>query len=357
MECYKIKEKINYHLDNGTDNIDYKMIMEHIEECKECREEFHKTKEIDNILNDIFINKELPNKDFRDNVINAIEEIDNSKFIGRNINMIKKRIAIAIMAVCIIGGSFVPIQGQSLAASVKDWVTNLIVENDNGQIICEDKDIEITPEEMKQLKEDAKNYNDSSLPTDDLKDIMQVFYVEPVIPERYSFSAGEHKDFTDDNGFGSSFYRLFYKTDMSIKEYYNQEFLEVDLHIQTYPSDLLLTDNMTTEEIDLHMEKHPSDIIFGSDGVAEISGPGFKFKEVSLLGKNAVIAKKGRFKELNLPIYNIGKRAIVRLSVAVRNSKEERTNDELIKIAESVLNQYLDKESEITEFIKGIENN
>lgn len=337
MECYKIKKKINYHLDNETDNIDYKMIMEHIEECKECREEFHKTKEIDNILNDIFINKELPNIDFRDDVINAIEEIDNTKFIGRNINMIKKRIAIAIMAVCIIGGSFVPIQGQSLAASVKDWVTNLIVENDNGQIICEDKDIEITPEEMKQLKEDAKNYTDPSLPTDDLKENMKVFYVEPVIPERYSFSAGEHKDFTDDNGFGSSFYKLFYKTDMSIKEYYNQEFLQVELHIQTYPSDMIFGS--------------------GSDGVSEISGPGFKFKEVSLLGKNAVIAKKGRFKELNSPIYNIGKRAIVRLSVSVKNSKEERTNDELIKIAESILNQYLDKESEITEFIKGIENN
>lgn len=328
MECSKARNLINLYIEGTLSENDNINLNNHIDKCKECKEQFDEIKEIHNVLNEIFTEYEIPNTNFRGEVMKKIYNTNHRATNKGTIKIYKKRIVVAIVGLCIVVmGSFIPVNGQTLIDKAKKWVSNITIENGDSKIVGEDKAVEISEEKYEELKEKAKGYKPPEASMNDMKKDMGIFFVKPEdIPDRYTFAAGDKYEFFDNDDSGHGFYRFLYKTDMNRKEYHGQEFLDVTIKI--------FVEGNTT-----HIRERTG-----------ITGEGFVYKETTLLGKNALFAKQGPLKELISPDYYLGDNIAISVDVTVKNSEAERDDEMFIKIAESIIEQYKAKESNIIEF-------
>lgn len=328
MECSKARNLINQYVEETLSEDDSISLFSHIDKCIECREQFDEMKEIHNVLNEIFIECEIPNTNFRGEVMKKIYNTDQSATNKGTVKIYHKRIAAAIIALCIlVTGSFIPVNGQTLIDKAKEWVSNITIKNENGTIVAEDNGIEVSGEDYEKMKEKAKGYTPPEVPLDDMKKDMGIFFVKPGnIPDRYTFAAGECDRLLDEKDTKIMTQRFLYKTDMNREEYYGQEFLDVEIMIYTEQSG-----------IDKNRE-------------TGITGGGFAYKETTLLEKNALFVKRGPFKELISPEYYLGDNIAISVDVAVKNSEVERNDEMFIKIAESIIEQYRANQNNIIQY-------
>lgn len=317
MECCKAVSLIHLYAVGELNKEDLGKLQKHIQKCSKCSQIYNEALEVNSYMNDLFEEVEIPDNNFRYNVMRTIEE--KNKLIGsrRSIYMRKKIVAAAV-AIILIGGSFVPVNGKSLVDTVGKWVNSLKIEKSNGTVIELDSydsssyDSSSSDEESKcSTKTDTSIRKSYYSYEEVVKDLGDRFIKSEYIPEGYKEP--------------SFYYQKIENFEEMTILYTNKDDITLIIGIGT-SSDELFTKNYYSNNMDP------------------------KFKEISIAGYEAAWIllnlpdeKINQSLELFLESDENKKREYnYQIRVAKTENKEQKNflpEEELIKIAESLIKQ------------------